>query len=45
MDDSAYDLAGIGIGPFNLSVAAHLDAVPDVKARFFERRERFEWHP
>lgn len=45
MDDRAYDLAGIGIGPFNLSVAAHLDAVPDVKARFFERRERFEWHP
>ncbi|ESZ56541.1 SidA/IucD/PvdA family monooxygenase [Mesorhizobium sp. L103C131B0] len=39
------DLAGIGIGPFNLSLAAHLDAVDGVEARFFDRATRLEWHP
>lgn len=39
------DLAGIGVGPFNLSLAAQLDSVPEISARFFERRERFDWHP
>ncbi|GLR83538.1 lysine N(6)-hydroxylase/L-ornithine N(5)-oxygenase family protein [Bradyrhizobium iriomotense] len=39
------DLAGIGIGPFNLSLAAQLDSVPTLQAKFFERRPRFDWHP
>lgn len=39
------DLAGIGIGPFNLSLAALLAPVPGVRARFFERRPAFDWHP
>ncbi|MCP3469090.1 SidA/IucD/PvdA family monooxygenase [Bradyrhizobium sp. CCGUVB1N3] len=39
------DLAGIGIGPFNLSLAAQLDSTPTLHARFFERRPCFEWHP
>ncbi|PRH85898.1 lysine 6-monooxygenase [Labrys okinawensis] len=39
------DLAGIGIGPFNLSLAAQLDAIDGVEAAFFEKRERFDWHP
>jgi lysine N6-hydroxylase len=39
------DLAGIGIGPFNLSLAAQLDAVDDVTARFFDREPHFDWHP
>ena len=39
------DLAGIGIGPFNLSLAAQLHSVPELSARFFERRPRFDWHP
>ena len=38
------DLAGIGIGPFNLSLAAQLDAIDELEACFFERRERFCWH-
>jgi lysine N6-hydroxylase len=45
MNENTLDLAGIGIGPFNLSLAAHLDAIPDVKARFFDQRERLDWHP
>jgi lysine N6-hydroxylase len=39
------DLAGVGIGPFNLSIAALADEVPELHTRFFERRERFAWHP
>lgn len=45
MTDHSLDLAGIGIGPFNLSLAAHLDAVEGVEALFFERRTSFDWHP
>jgi lysine N6-hydroxylase len=39
------DLAGIGIGPFNLSLAALLAPLSGVRARFFERRAAFDWHP
>ncbi|MGY4690578.1 lysine N(6)-hydroxylase/L-ornithine N(5)-oxygenase family protein [Salibacterium sp. K-3] len=40
-----YDVIGIGIGPFNLGMAALLDPVKDVEAVFFEQRPSFEWHP
>src|SRR5262245_24810087 len=36
-------LAGIGVGPFNLSLAALLSPLPDLRWRFFERRPSFEW--
>uniref|UniRef100_UPI0030DC0CED lysine N(6)-hydroxylase/L-ornithine N(5)-oxygenase family protein n=1 Tax=Vibrio caribbeanicus TaxID=701175 RepID=UPI0030DC0CED len=39
------DLAGIGAGPFNLSVAALLNEKPQIKSRFFEGRGHFAWHP
>lgn len=39
------DVAGLGIGPFNLSLAALLHPVPDVHARFFDRAAEFNWHP
>ena len=39
------DLAGVGIGPFNLSLAAQLDSVPELSAMFFDRRKSFDWHP
>jgi len=39
------DLAGIGIGPSNLSLACLLEAVPEVRSRFFEQRSAFDWHP
>ena len=39
------DLAGVGIGPFNLSIAALADELPELRTRFFEKRERFAWHP
>ncbi|GAB2776693.1 lysine N(6)-hydroxylase/L-ornithine N(5)-oxygenase family protein [Amycolatopsis magusensis] len=39
------DLAGVGIGPFNLSLAALAARVPDLEAVFFDRRPEFRWHP
>ncbi|KAA6453352.1 lysine N(6)-hydroxylase/L-ornithine N(5)-oxygenase family protein [Bacillus swezeyi] len=40
-----YDVIGIGIGPFNLGLAALSDAVPEINALFFERNRSFNWHP
>ncbi|MCJ2087691.1 SidA/IucD/PvdA family monooxygenase [Methylobacterium sp. E-005] len=45
MTDHPLDLAGIGIGPFNLSLAAQLDAVANIDALFFDRAPAFDWHP
>lgn len=39
------DLAGVGIGPFNLSVAALADELPELRTRFFDKRPAFAWHP
>ena len=44
MPSSILDLAGVGIGPFNLSVAALLDPVDGVRARFFDRAATSRWH-
>lgn len=43
--NEALDLAGIGIGPSNLSLAALLDGVGNVRAHFYESRPGFDWHP
>ncbi|GLZ38994.1 SidA/IucD/PvdA family monooxygenase [Actinokineospora sp. NBRC 105648] len=39
------DLVGIGIGPFNLSLAALAARVDGLAARFLEREPEFRWHP
>src|ERR1700722_5514270 len=39
------DLLGIGIGPFNMSLAAMADQVPGLRTAFFERQCEFRWHP
>lgn len=39
-----YDLVGIGIGPFNLGLAAIARSVPELRTRFYERRPEFCWH-
>ncbi|GGE30155.1 lysine 6-monooxygenase [Pullulanibacillus camelliae] len=44
-DNVIYDLIGIGIGPFNLGLAALLTKAPEVNSLFFEQHERFDWHP
>jgi lysine N6-hydroxylase len=40
-----YDLIGVGIGPFNLSLAALADSVDGLNARFFDAKPAFSWHP
>jgi lysine N6-hydroxylase len=40
-----YNLIGIGIGPFNLGLAALLHPVKDVSAVFFDQSDGFDWHP
>ncbi|GAA0951437.1 lysine N(6)-hydroxylase/L-ornithine N(5)-oxygenase family protein [Nonomuraea longicatena] len=42
---STYDLVGVGIGPFNLSLAALCDGVPGLRTLFLDRRPAFSWHP
>ena len=39
-----YDLIGVGIGPFNLSLAAVLDKAQNFNYRFFDSKKAFEWH-
>ncbi|MFT4035929.1 MAG: SidA/IucD/PvdA family monooxygenase [Patulibacter sp.] len=39
------DLVGVGIGPFNLGLAALLDPIAGLRAEFLDRKPRFDWHP
>jgi lysine N6-hydroxylase len=43
--DRPLDLLGIGLGPFNLSLAALADGVPGLTAAFYDQRPDFHWHP
>ena len=45
MNSQHVNLAGIGAGPFNLSVAALLNKVSGMQAAFFDKKPRFNWHP
>ncbi|WP_059105798.1 lysine N(6)-hydroxylase/L-ornithine N(5)-oxygenase family protein [Shouchella shacheensis] len=40
-----YDVIGIGIGPFNLGLAALLEERTELSAAFFDENTSFEWHP
>ncbi|HEY9251473.1 MAG TPA: SidA/IucD/PvdA family monooxygenase, partial [Nocardioides sp.] len=46
-DSSArvHDLIGIGLGPFNLGLAALADPIDELDCLFLEGRDRFDWHP
>ncbi len=45
MTDDVYNVVGVGIGPFNLGLAAMLDGVEeDTDAAFLEREAEFNWH-
>jgi lysine N6-hydroxylase len=39
------DLAGVGIGPFNLSLAALAEPIAGLRAEFYDRSPEFRWHP
>jgi lysine N6-hydroxylase len=40
-----YDLVGVGIGPFNLSLAALAAGVDGLRARFYDSKPAWTWHP
>ncbi|GAA1885301.1 lysine N(6)-hydroxylase/L-ornithine N(5)-oxygenase family protein [Streptantibioticus ferralitis] len=42
--DEPLDLLGVGIGPFNLSLAALADGAADLRTAFYDRRPAFSWH-
>lgn len=39
-----FDLIGVGIGPFHLSLAALMSPVTELRTKFFEQGEKFKWH-
>ncbi|WP_247728508.1 lysine N(6)-hydroxylase/L-ornithine N(5)-oxygenase family protein [Halovivax limisalsi] len=44
-DDAVHDVVGVGLGPFNLGLAAMIDGVEaDIDATFLERTAEFNWH-
>ena len=44
-NNKTYDIIGIGIGPFNLGLAALLEPVETVSALFLDQADGFDWHP
>jgi lysine N6-hydroxylase len=44
-DCPTYDLVGVGIGPFNLSLAALADEVAGLDVLFLDDKPEFSWHP
>ncbi|MDT0269824.1 SidA/IucD/PvdA family monooxygenase [Streptomyces sp. DSM 44915] len=45
MTEPELDLAAVGIGPFNLALAALADEVPELRFAAFDRRPAYDWHP
>jgi len=43
--NTIYDIAGIGIGPFNLGLAALAQSRTKLKSIFFDQNDSFNWHP
>ena len=45
MKENIYDLLGIGIGPFNLSLAALLSPLNELNIKFCDNKKELQWHP
>jgi lysine N6-hydroxylase len=45
MNRKVYDFIGVGIGPFNLGLAALSSTIKGLEALFFDQQEEFQWHP
>lgn len=44
-NNKIYDIIGIGIGPFNLGLAALLQPVESIDSLFLDQAKGFNWHP
>lgn len=40
-----FDVVGVGLGPFNLSLAVLIEPLNEFRVRFFEAQPEFRWHP
>jgi lysine N6-hydroxylase len=45
VDGKIHDFAAVGVGPFNLGLAALAEPVDGLDGVFLEQRESFDWHP
>ena len=45
MSAELHDLVGVGLGPFNLALAALAEPHRELSCLFLDERPRFEWHP
>lgn len=45
MERDIFDLLGIGIGPFNLGLAALSEPIEDLSCLFLDAKPHFDWHP
>lgn len=45
MSAELHDLVGIGLGPFNLALAALAEPQSDLSCLFLDENPRFDWHP
>lgn len=45
MNNKIHDFIAVGIGPFNLSLAALTDRTDALDALFFDETPRMQWHP
>jgi lysine N6-hydroxylase len=43
--NTIYDIIGIGIGPFNLGLAALAHKIKKLNCIFFDQKSGFNWHP
>jgi lysine N6-hydroxylase len=43
--EKIYSIIGIGIGPFNLGLAALMEPVEELSSLFFDQADGFDWHP
>ncbi|MFT4094932.1 MAG: SidA/IucD/PvdA family monooxygenase [Niabella sp.] len=43
-NETIYDIAGIGIGPFNLGLAALCQPIENLKTIFIDQKPVFDWH-
>ncbi|MDD7804406.1 MAG: SidA/IucD/PvdA family monooxygenase, partial [Endozoicomonas sp. (ex Botrylloides leachii)] len=40
-----YDVIGVGLGPFNLSLACLIEPIKSLNTIFFDKNPEFNWHP
>lgn len=45
MQNKIYDFIAVGVGPFNLGLACLTEPLKNVNGLFFDRSEKFNWHP